>query len=338
MRIDAPTLIKVAEDLVNRRLKETSTILAVYLHGSVNEPVDHLLGDSGDLDLVIIHEYEAAASREIIRLTDDLTIDIANHTRVHYRLPRELRTDPWLGAAVYGFRILYDPRHFLDFVQAGLRDQFHRPSNVLARAQAFSRESRRRWAGLLTAVDEGPETALEYLAAVSEAANAAAVLAGGPLPERRLLTRFFDRSENLGEAELYLDLVALLGADELDADDLQAWIASWGEAFEAAARIETVPVGWGLHPDRLRYYRGAFREQTASARPTDALWPLLLTWTRAAATLPPAHDARAAWDAAANQIGLTGPGREPRLEGLDAYLDRVEGLLDNWGRAQGVDM
>jgi hypothetical protein len=252
MRIDTNTLIKVAEDLVDRRTKEVSTILAVYLCGSVNEPVDHLLGESGDLDLVFVHEYDTGTAREFIRLTDDLTIDIANHTRVDYRVPRELRANPWLGAAVYGFKILYDPRHFLDFVQAGLRDQFHRPSNVLARAQAFAGESRRRWLSLLTAGESGPETALEYLQAVSEAANAAASLSGDPLPERRLLTRFFDRTTAFGRPDLYPGLVELLGADEMDADDLQVWISAWERAFKAAAGANGAPPGWGLHPDRQR--------------------------------------------------------------------------------------
>jgi hypothetical protein len=338
LRIDHRTLIKVAEDLVDRRTKETSTILAVYLHGSVNEPVDHLLGESGDLDVVIVHEYEVGATREFIRLTDDVTIDIANHTRIHYRLPRELRTNPWLGSAVYDFRILYDPRHFLDFVQASVRDQFHSPTNVLARARTFAGQARRRWVGLLTAGDGGPESALDYLAAVSEAANAVASLAGGPLPERRLLTRFFDRCERLGQSELYPALVALLGADELDADDLQNWIAAWETAFLDACGIEMAPAEWGLHPLRLRYYRGAFNEQTASARPSDALWPLLLTWTRAASLLPPGNAARSAWEGAARQIGLLGPAGSKRLEALDKVLDQVEGLLDRWGHTQGVDL
>ena len=338
MRIDANTLIRVAEDLVDRRRKETSTILAVYLHGSVNEPVDHLLGESGDLDLVFVHEYEVGAAREFIRLTDDVTIDIANHTRVSYRIPRELRTNPWLGAAVYGFRVLYDPRHFLDFVQAGLRDQYHRPSNVLARARAFAGDARQRWLALLTAGDDEPETALEFLAAVSGTANALASLAGNPLPERRLLTRFFDRAEELGQPELYLDLIGLLGAGETDADDLRNWVAAWEAAFTAAAGTETAPSEWGLHPDRRRYYEGAFTDQLTSDRPSDVLWPLLLTWTRAGVVLPPGHASRTAWETAARQIGLLGPDREKRLEALDAYLDRVEILLDGWGRAQGVDL
>ena len=337
MRIDANTLIRVAEDLIDRRTKETSTTLAVYLHGSVNEPVDHLLGESGDLDLVFVHEYEVGAPREFIRVTDDVTIDLANHTRVDYRTPRALRTNPWLGAAVYGFRILYDPRHFLDFVQAGLRDQFHRPSNVLARAQAFAGEARQRWLGLLTA-GEGDAAALEYLASVAGAANAVASLGGDPLPERRLLTRFYDRAEALGQPDLYPGLVAMLGADEMDTDDLQGWITAWEPAFMAAAGVETAPAEWGLHPDRLSYYHGAFAEQTASPRPTDALWPLLLTWSRAVRLLPAGSEARSTWDTAARQIGLLGSARAKRMEALDAYLDQVEILLDSWGRAQGVDI
>jgi hypothetical protein len=71
-------------------------------------------------------------------------------------------------------------------------------------------------------------------------------------------------------------------------------------------------------------------------QPSAVLWPLLRTWTLAASLLPADSDGVAAWKKAGNYLGLLGAGFSERIEALDAYLDTVEDILDEWARANGV--
>lgn len=132
MRITPETLHKIAHDTIANRSRTDHSLLAAYLQGSLltDSP---LLGNTADIDLFLVHTSEVELARELVRLTDDVHLDIAHHTHTLYRQPRTLRLHPWLGPAVYGCKILYDPQHFMDFAQASVRAQFHRPDNVIAR-------------------------------------------------------------------------------------------------------------------------------------------------------------------------------------------------------------
>ncbi len=333
MRITTQTLIKIAEDTVQQRVKGSHTLLAVYLCGSMNGEGVPALGDTGDVDLVFIHEVEPPAPREFVRITDDYHLDIAHHTRRDYRTPRELRTHPWLGPAIYNFRILHDPRHFLDFAQASVRDRFHQPAQALARARSFANEARQAWVSLLGS-QPAPGTVSLYLGALASAINAYASLDGNPLPERRLLTQFFGCTAAWGEPGLYMGVVELLGGAHVDREDLRGWLPAWGEAYTAAAKSASVQLG--LHPDRFRYYQGAFQSLLESERPADLLWPLFNSWSLAAREAAGNQRLISAWEQAVARAGLAGEGFGERVAALDGYLDLLEDRLERWGAAQGV--
>ncbi|NJN44708.1 MAG: hypothetical protein HC806_08325 [Anaerolineae bacterium] len=124
MRITRQTLQKIAEDTVAQRVQANRNLLAVYLTGSVSQELDPVLGGTADIDLVFIHEYEPPTDREIIRLTEDVHLDILHHTRQDYNQVRDFRVHPLMGPVIYGCQILHDPRHFLDFAQASVPRSF----------------------------------------------------------------------------------------------------------------------------------------------------------------------------------------------------------------------
>ena len=74
----------------------------------------------------------------------------------------------------------------------------------------------------------------------------------------------------------------------------------------------------------------------AGDRPLEALWPLLRTWTAAIDLLPADAPALAVWREALERLGLWGEAFPARQAALDAYLDQVEELLEDWARANGV--
>ena len=110
MRITRELLHRIAEDTIENRAKEDNSIIAAYLHGTVMEGEDPVLGGAADIDIVFIHE-DFDREREIIRMTEDVHLDIEHHSKDQYQPPKELRTRPWLGYAIYRCQLLYDPQH-----------------------------------------------------------------------------------------------------------------------------------------------------------------------------------------------------------------------------------
>jgi hypothetical protein len=334
MRINPQTLRKIARDTVDRRTRSPRDLLAAYLCGSLvwGEPV---LGGTADVDLVFVHNGEVSEAREIERLTDEVHLDISHHTRRDYRAGRKLRRDPWMGPAIYGCQILYDPQHYLDFTQASVRGHYHRADYVLSRVQSLAEASRDIWMRFYqTEPAPDPDVVAEYLDAVEGAVNAIASLTGPPMPERRLLLDFAARADAVGRPGLYVGALGLLGGTDLDAEALWAMIPDWERAYDAVGRIPDHPMS--LHPHRRWYYLRAFEAMHAGDQPLSPLWPILHTWTEAVRHLPEDSPQVSAWETTLERLGLLGDGFEGRVMALDAYLDTVEVTIETWAREHGA--
>jgi hypothetical protein len=327
-------LLRIAGDAVARRAQADNGILAAYLHGSLLEGADPLLGGAADIDLTFIH-IGLEAPREIVRMSDEVTLDIRHHARAAYEPPRALRQQAWLGPAAFYARPLHDPQHFLDFTQAGVRGMYDEPENVLGRTQPLLEAARLAWLDFPgRAGERAALNARAYLDALENAANAVAGLTGPPLPTRRLLLDFPARAEAAGQPGLATGLAALLGGLEIDAPAIRAMLPAWEAAYTALGRAGDGPLD--LHPQRRPYYQRAILALAEGGQPGAALWPLLRTWTDAACALPPGGEHELAWRDALTPLGLAGPAFEDRLAGLDAYLDSIEELFEGWKKERGV--
>ncbi|MGE5221305.1 MAG: hypothetical protein ACM3PY_02635, partial [Omnitrophica WOR_2 bacterium] len=278
MRITSETLLKIARDTISQRSKTDRDLLAAYLHGSMLSG-DAILGGTADIDLFFIHNGVVLQEREIIRLTEDVHLDITHHARAAYRHTKELRQDPWLGSTIYGAKILYDPQHFMDFTQASVRGQYNLPENIMAKSNGQAAQARQLWLSFVaeTGWDEN-ERITQYLQAVELAANSIACLSGSPLTERRFLLEFPKRAEAIGHPGLSHGLLGLLGGSLVDADTLKSWLPLWCSAYESIP-VDQTPIT--LHAYRLPYYRKAFEAILGSEHPQAVLWPMLRTWSQA---------------------------------------------------------
>jgi hypothetical protein len=241
---------------------------------------------------------------------------------------------PWLGPILDGCKILYDPQHFLDFTQASVRGQFYRSDQVLGRVQPQVENARQIWLSFNSAPSRSDcELVLKYLRAVEQATNAVAGLSGKPLTERRFLLGFPKRAEAVGHPGLYPGLLGLLGGPRVDAPALRNWLPEWRQAIEALPGDNTPP---RLSSPRIHYYLRAFEVILEGDQPLDVLWPLLHTWTDAISLLPGDAPAHEPWQKAVTELGLLGDGLPDREAALDAYLDQVEELLEDWARENGA--
>jgi len=334
MRITQATLLKIARDTVMIRERQYPDLLAVYLHGSVLEK-NPLLGGTTDIDLFFVHINEVEERREIERLTDEVHLDISHHSRGDYRGTLDMRLHPWVGPTIFDCRIIYDPQHFMDLVQANVRGQFNRPDYVLERARGQAEHARQMWFELYNLAGEPDLEQVDmYLRAVEHVANAVTSLTGAPLTERRFTLQFPARAEAIGKAGLYPGLLGLLGGPNVDAQKLTEWLEPWQQAYQAVPADQAPP---RLHPNRQTYYLRALEAIIGSGQPQDALWPLLRTWCRAMTLLPAGGEEMETWRGVLLHLGLLGVEFKQRVAALDAYLDMVEEALDEWGRASGAE-
>jgi hypothetical protein len=333
MRITRELMLKFAKDTISRQARESRTLLAAYLCGSMLGE-DFLLGGAGDIDLVLIHEEAFPVEREVVPLNEEIHLDIAHHYARDYRDTRRLRVHPWLGPTLNDCKALYDPQHFMDFTQASVRGQFARPDHVSERAKAQAEMARQIWQELaIGSHGGGPAMLSEYLRSVGFAANAIASLSGPPLVERRFLQQFPARAETIGRPGLYQGLLGLLGAQNLDAQALTDWLPFWQAAYRTLP-ASAAPIH--LHPTRLSYYLGAFKQALQDEQPQLALWPLLRSWTVLAALLPGDSPSCQVWQSAVEYLGVYGADFNQRLAALDAYLDLVEETLETWAQENGA--
>lgn len=333
MRITRRMLLSIAEDQVAEHARQDQDIIAAYLSGALLQE-QPLLGGTADIDLVFIHQ-DQFEDHQVVRLTQQVHLDIVHHPQALYQKARSLRADPWLGHTVYGCKILYDPQHFLDFTQAAVRGLFHDPENVLARAQPQLQRARQAWLHWHNhAPEPGPQVVAQYLQTLSHIANALACLTGPPLTERRFLLEFPARVEKLGAPGLHAGFLALLGGLHLDASAIAAWLPAWEGAYQAAAQLPHCPPH--LHAHRWPYYHLAVEATLEGQAPQAALWPLLRTWTQVIALLPPDDPCTHEWAQAFDHLDMLGDHFQHKLAALDAYLDSVEELFEAWKQEHGL--
>lgn len=337
MRVTRESLIRIAKETAQERAYNDRDIIAAYLTGSLaSEESDPMLGGTTDIDIILVHAVEPKHRREFVKLTPDFHVDLAHRAKAEFKRPRELRIDPWLGWEMYDPMLLFEREKFFEFVQAGLRAgfEFNAPAPALQRSRALLSHGRQIWRDLLQIEDTvKPMDVVKYMKSLYHAVNAVAELSGPPLHERRLLLEFPSRAEAAQRPGMTAGLYGLLGASNLDAATISAWLPAWKSTFEAAA--ESNRVDSRIHPVRVGYYEKAIQAMLAGNDSRAALWSLLQTWTRAAEVLP--EDDIDSWRSACSQLGLTAVGIEEHVNGLDHFLDEVEGLLDELSAQHGLE-
>jgi hypothetical protein len=331
MRITKDLLLKYAQETVKSRLRGEMDIHAVYLTGSVLSD-SPLLGGTTDIDMVFVHKFQVTVPHECKRLTPEVSLDIVHKLREDYDEHRQLRLDPWMGYPLTNFHILlHDTDHWLEFIQAGVSADFHRPDNVLARVNTLFDEAREHWFTLTQSPqDLYTDWLQQYLETLALAANSVAGLIGPPLTRRRFLMDFNERVQTLGVSKVLAGFIGLLGFADIQKDSLVEWTDAFENDLDFIAENDTAPVH--LLSCRHRYYIDSIMALTESSSPEQALWPLLRTWLDVRrASLKPLPESEV-WEKFLDALGLTSETRSQKLEALDAYLDTLELMIETWAR------
>jgi hypothetical protein len=315
-------LIDLAREEAEQR-SQSEDVISGYLIGSLAGG-DPIIADTADIDLVLIHKYEPQRLREIVPLSENIHLDITHHHTELYRSPPELRVHPWLGPSMCEPIFLYDPDHFFERAQAGVRGQFYQIDYTHQRAMAFITRARTYKANLY------PDRSWlrNYADCILEASNALVTLGGFPVAGRRLALLLKDRLIELNFEELFLEFQRMLGADLLDHDSISNWIPAWKKAIDEASYLDPA-----FNPARKNYFLQGFLNLMKSENTEANLWNLLTTWNEAIEILERSgnHTQQSSyWEEALIQLRLTFQDREWREKELEHYLDRIEELVENW--------
>lgn len=329
MRITRDTLLKLAHDFTEKRLASDRNVTAVFLVGSIR-PEDASLPSVLDIDLLVIYNGEPPRTREIVKLSNEIHLDVTYENARDYAQPRELRGDPWRGWAMWDPLLLHQKGRFFEYTQSIVRAQFDDPENILKRCRAFFSAARAAWNEMI--FDPQAISPLKILTAAENAANALATLSGPPLPERSLFSGFPARAEAIGKPELTAQLLRVITTNP-DVNLIRQSMPQWEACFLAAARA---PLDLRIQPARLGYYKAAIETQLAGSLPAAAFWPLLYTWALSAQSglIPP--ESQSAWQEVLAQTGLDSSGAGDRLEALDSFLDAIEETFERISVESGL--
>lgn len=329
MRITRDILLKQAKDFTDKRLVPDRNVTAVFLVGSIR-PEDAPLPPVLDIDLLVIYNGEPPRPREIVKLSNEIHLDVAYENARDYAQPRELRGDPWHGWMMWDPHLLHQKGRFFEYTQSIVRAQFDEPENIIKRCRAFSVPAREAWNEMI--FDPQAASPLKILTAAGNAANALATLSGPPLPERSLLSGFPARAGATGKPELTAQLLRVITANP-DENLIRHSLPQWETCFLSAAHA---PLDLRIHPARLGYYKAAIEAQLTGEMPAAAFWPLLYTWALSAQSglLPP--ESQSAWQEVLAQTGLDSSGTGDRLEALDSFLDAIEETFERISVESGL--
>ena len=331
--IERATLLKIAKDTAAQRLAARPSLISAYLTGSVaaNEP---LLGEATDIDLILIDSAEPLR-REILRLTDQVVLDIQYRARAEYANPKSLRVHPWRGPELCEPVFLLDPTHFFELAQASARGQFHRPDFVAARARAFLTLAHEALhIGWLPGQEpEAPVTVADFCAGLQAAANAVISLTGFPGAGRRLMMKLEAAARQLARADLYDDCLGLFGGPNLEAGQAQLLLADWSAAYRAGQSSADELI----HPARRTIYERGFLAQIQADRAAEMLWLMLTTWQAVMRHLPGDTAHAEAWATFLERLRLASPADfRARVGELQAYLAAVTEAVDAWADQNGA--
>jgi hypothetical protein len=322
VRVTREKLVDLAREEAERR-GQIEDVLSGYLIGSVASG-DPIIGGSADIDLVLIHRYKPDRHREIVPLSNDIHLDITHYSSEVYQYPPDLRIDPWIGPSMCEPIFLYDPDHFFERAQAGVRGQFFRLDHTHTRALAFLTRAREA----KPEITSDPAWVTHYLNSAMDAANALATLGGFPIAGRRMSILLKSRFLELDLEKCWYEFQNLLVSNQLHEELIAGWIDAWEVAYDAASHHDPI-----FNPVRKNYYLKSFLSFIDMGITNEIFWLLITTWSSAVQVLFDVHSDDqyySVWESALKHFNLSSHDRGLRADELENFLDHVEEILENW--------
>jgi hypothetical protein len=338
--IEQTTLLRLAHDYADRKMKERPTMRAVVLVGSVarGEPP---LGDAVDLDILLIDDFIPDPPFDLVRLSDNVLVDAVFVRSSDYADRKALRTQPFSAPALNDALILHDPRHYFDILQASVRAPYNKPDNLYGRARAAFEAARSSidrfslWREDPPAAPPGLDDLTEFRQALYHLGQSLILLTGSPgdtVGWRKFMVRYeaASRQQAPGLYPLFLDA---LGAARFPAADFELFLADWLTLYKSSPAGRTDPL---VHPARRGYYERGFRALVAEGHTLNSLWLFEHTLAACARGLDPQPEAlRRYWRVTGKDSSA---GFSDRIGAAEQLLAQTDTALIAWARSENVQI
>jgi hypothetical protein len=338
--IEQATLLRLARDYADRKMKERPTMRAVVLVGSVAR-AEPPLGDAVDLDLILIDDFIPEPAFELVRLSENVFVDAQFVRTADYADRKALRTQPFTAPALNDALILHDPRHYFDILQASVRAPYNKPDNIFARARAAFGQAQNiidRFTLWREDPPAGPpafDDLADFRTALYALGQSLILLSGQPgdtVGIRKFMVRY-EAATRQHRPDLYQQFLAALGANNFPVANFELFLADWLSLYKSASlRGRTDPL---IHGVKRGYYERGFRALVAEGHTLNTLWLFEQTLAACARDLDPQPDL---WG---HYLQLTGKDSSrkfvERIRAAEGLLASTDETLLAWARKESVD-
>lgn len=341
--IENATLLRLAREYASRKADSRRSIRAIALTGSVarGEPP---LGDSTDLDILIVDDTLPYPAAELIRLSDQIFIDVTHFTTDDFADRKSVRNHHFTAPLINDSITLHDPRHYFDILQAAVRAPYYRADQIYVRAQSALAQARAQFDSILPVRDTPPEsrTALDSIIALQRtlylAATAVLLLANQPKGEsaggRKMMVRLEAAARQI-RPDLYPYFISALGVDSLTPDHVRSLLPVWHDLYKAASQ-QSAPDPL-IHPLKRGYYERGVNALIDGGHALNSLW--LLEHTMAVCVQQVGDPDYPAW-----QTYCESSGKQPvsafqnRIEQTQTLIEITDETLLAWARNENVEL
>ncbi len=342
--IENELLVKLAKDFAQRLALETPSLEAACLVGSVvrQEPS---LGDSIDINIIgIDSDVSETAKPQLVYQSETVLITYLPVAKARFTNKKLLRRDPFLGPAMYEATSLYDTRHQFDLIQAGLRSNFFSADNMYYRARAACEKAQQTFQSLAQYTRVLPDTPfppadlLKLNRVFDYGMTAVLMLARLPASGRRHMIQFERATRELDIEDMYADVCAGLGYDDLDGDPTIQLMELWQQA-RSSYKSHQLGLDWegsfALDAQTNYYLLGAqtlneYGYAHAALLSLEATMAEMLLETKS----PLADAAYSVWLSKTNKG--TAEACQERVQQAKQFLERLDEFLLTWANAESV--
>lgn len=338
--IEQSTLLRLARDYADRKMRERPTLKAVVLTGSVarGEPP---LGDAVDLDVILIDDFVPDLPYEVVRLSENVFVDSLFLRAADLADRKALRAHHFTAPLLNDALILHDPRHYFDILQASIRAPYNKPDNIYARARSALAGAQHivdRISRLSDDLPSGPPSLAllaDFRQALYLAAHAVILLSGQPgdaAGARKFMVRF-EAASRRHQLELYALFLDALGADKFQPASFDSFLAEWLVLYKAANQRGAPDLL--IHQAKRGYYERGFRALLAEGHTLNTLWLFEHTLAACVADLDPLP---AVW---LNYLQATGKDSGSpfagRIKSAQVLVSSADEALAAWAKNESVE-
>lgn len=333
MKVSKERLLKITETFLSKRLKTDRGIVCVYLIGSMLTE-DPFINGTTDVDLVVVHNQPVMDRREILSITEAVTLDLHHIEQSYYSPPRKIRKDPWIGSSLcFDPILLYGKGHWFEFAQASVEAGFFSPEYVIYRSRLFSNEARTLLTDLGNIIHHGSSAyTAAYLKILENSCNAIASLYKMPLTDRTMMKQFKTSADALEHPELTADLFELILGQNDPSPFFDYFFNSWQYYLEYLGSSEYASEK--MRTNRIQYYTAPVSYYW-NEHLTSALWIMAKTWSSVAQSLQ--LDGNEYYESLCSILEIGPQFYSQRRQQMEAFVDKVEELQTEWEISQGLD-